>query len=230
MFTLVAISGAYGAGGSRVGRELAARLDVPFLDRAIPAAVAEALAVPLEEAAEFDGRIAKGWPERVLSGFLGQDTGAPTWLASESIASSDFMRATEEVLWEQARSGRGVILGRAGTYVLRDCADALRVRLDGPRELRVRQAMALEGIDEETAKRRLSQTDKAHAAYLGHFYGANPSDPTLYDLVLDSTAISLPACVELLAHAASQPLRLQAQRSAGLASGVAAADGARGQG
>ena len=46
---LVTISSAYGALGSEVGHAVAAELDVPFLDRAIPAEVAEQLAVPLAE-------------------------------------------------------------------------------------------------------------------------------------------------------------------------------------
>ncbi|MHB1469262.1 MAG: cytidylate kinase-like family protein [Solirubrobacteraceae bacterium] len=226
MIELVAISGAYGAGGSRVGRELADRLGVPFLDRAIPAAVAEALAVPLEEVVEHDGRISRGWPERILSGFLGQDTGAPTWLAGETMPSDEFKRATEEVLCAQARTGRGVILGRAATVVLRDRPEALRVRLDGPRELRILQASEIEGIDAATAKRRLDQTDKAHSAYVGHFYGADICDPTFYDLVLDSTAISLRCCVELIAHAATLPLRDGAPRAARR---LAGADGGVGE-
>jgi shikimate kinase len=52
--TLVALSASYGAGGSRVGPELAQRLDVPFVDRAIPTAVAERLRVPLDEAVAYD--------------------------------------------------------------------------------------------------------------------------------------------------------------------------------
>ncbi|MHB1538747.1 MAG: cytidylate kinase-like family protein [Solirubrobacteraceae bacterium] len=225
MIELVAISAAYGAGGSRIGRDLADRLGVPFLDRAIPAAVAEALAVPLEEAVEHDGRISRGWPERILSGFLGQDTGAPAWLAEDTMPSDEFRRATEEVLCAQARTGRGVLLGRAGAVLLRERTDVLRVRLDGPRELRVRQGSELEGIDEHTARRRLEQTDKAHAAYVGHFYGADICDPTLYDIALDSTAISLRCCVDLIAHAVSLPLRGATARGAsGLAGpgGVAA--------
>jgi cytidylate kinase len=33
------------------------------------------------------------------------------------------------------------------------------------------------------------------------FYGADIQDPSLYDLVLDSTALGLDACVELLVFA-----------------------------
>jgi cytidylate kinase-like protein len=42
------LSASYGAGGSVVGSLAAERLGVPFLDRAIPSAVAERLGVALE--------------------------------------------------------------------------------------------------------------------------------------------------------------------------------------
>ena len=43
MTRLIALSAAYGAGGSIIGPALADRLGVPFLDRAIPLAVADRL-------------------------------------------------------------------------------------------------------------------------------------------------------------------------------------------
>jgi cytidylate kinase len=65
----------------------------------------------------------------------------------------------------------------------------------------VRQAIWLEGIDEETARRRLRQQDRTHAAYARHFYGVDIDDPGLYHVALDSTAIALERCVELLEQA-----------------------------
>ncbi|HEY1688438.1 MAG TPA: cytidylate kinase-like family protein [Solirubrobacteraceae bacterium] len=210
MTSLITISGAYGAGGSHIGRELAERLHVPFLDRAIPARVAEELAVPLEEATQYDERVPTSWPERMLRSFIAPEAGAQTWLAGETITSVDFNRTAEKILLEQAASGKGVILGRAAMIVLRNQPNVLRVRLDGPLQARVQRAMALEDIDERTAEQRLHQTDKAHAAYVGHFYGADLYDCSLYDIVLDATALSYEDCVELLLHAASLPVRASA--------------------
>ena len=51
---VVALSASYGAKGGLVGSILAQRLGLPFLDRAIPAAVAAELAVPLDEALAHD--------------------------------------------------------------------------------------------------------------------------------------------------------------------------------
>src|SRR5438874_209402 len=117
---LVALSASYGAGGSRVGPALAERLDVPFLDRAIPFAVSERLDVVVEAAREHDERLGVGRLERILRSFIGQNVGAPVPLASEMTIYEDFRRATEEVLLTQAESGKGVILGRAAAIVLCD--------------------------------------------------------------------------------------------------------------
>ena len=72
------------------------------------------------------------------------------------------------------------------------------VRLDGPAERRVEQAMRLEGVDRATAARRLRQLDRTHASCLRHYYGANVHDPGLYHVLLDSTRIELEVRVELL--------------------------------
>jgi cytidylate kinase len=200
--TIVALSASYGAGGSRIGPAVAERLGVPFVDRAIPTAVAEHLSVPLDEAVAHDEQTAPSFIERMLGGFLGSDTGAPTPLPAQPMSGEDFRRATEEVLCRQAATGEGVILGRGGAVVLRDDPRALRVRLDGPVEQRVRQAIRLQNVDEQTARRTVKRLDRAHAAYVKQFYGVDVDDPTLYHLRIDSTAMPLDACVELIVVAA----------------------------
>jgi cytidylate kinase len=199
---LVALSASYGAGGSRVGPALAERLGVPFLDRAIPFAVSERLDVDLETAREHDERLGGGRLERILRGFIGQNVGAPVPIASEMTIDEDFRHATEEVLLAQAASGEGVILGRAAAIVLRDRPEVLRARLDGPADRRASQAAQLAGIGLDAAREALKRLDRAHAEYTRRFYGADICDPSLYDIVLDSTRIGLEECVELLEVAA----------------------------
>src|SRR5690349_21256314 len=54
---VVTISATYGAGGSVVGPAVAERLGVPFVDRAIPTAVAGRLAISLDEALHPDEQV-----------------------------------------------------------------------------------------------------------------------------------------------------------------------------
>jgi cytidylate kinase len=200
--TVIALSASYGAGGSVVGPELAERLGVPFLDRAIPIRVAAELDVPVDQAEAHDEEATESFLDRVLRGFIGTDVGVPAPVPAETYTSEDFRRATEAVLLEQAATGEGVILGRASVVVLREDPRVLRVRLDGPAERRVLQAMRIGEIDEETAKRSLQRIDRTHADYARQFYGADIRDPSLYHVILDSTAIAFEDCIELIALAA----------------------------
>jgi cytidylate kinase len=200
--TLVALSAAYGAGGSVIGPALAQRLDVPFVDRAIPLAVADRLEVPFDDAAAHDERVSGGWLERVLSHFMAGDPAAPMPLPADTISSDDFRRATEEVLLQQAATGDGVILGRGAVILLRDDPRALRVRLDGPVDHRIRLAMRIDRtLDREAAERTLRQFDRTHEAYFQQFYGVDIRDPTLYHLNVDSTAIGFDTSVDIVARA-----------------------------
>ena len=201
--TLITLSASYGAGGSQVGPELAERLGVEFLDRAIPTAVAERLTVPLADA-EANDEVVSGAVGRLLQQLapLGQAYGALV-LPPDQLRDEDaYRRATEEVIRAHAAEGRGVVLGRAGAVVLRGDPRALHVRLDGPHNRRVEQGMRVEGIDRGTAERRLEETDRAREAYVRHFYRLDPRDPSLYHLVIDSTAIPLGTCVDIVEAAA----------------------------
>jgi hypothetical protein len=64
--------------------------------------------------------------------------------------------------------------------------------------------MAHLGLDYENAARKQQRTDHERRAYVGHFYprAGALEDPRHYHLVLDSTAISLDTCIEIIARAA----------------------------
>ena len=199
---LIALSASYGAGGSVVGPRVAERLGVPFVDRAIPTAVAGKLDVPLSQALEHDENVGSTL-DRLLKHFAPLSATYASGPASEALMGGDpYHAATERVIAEHADSGRGVILGRACAVVLRERPEVVRVRLDGPAERRIRQAMRIQGVDEATARERMSQTDRAREAYMRHFYAADPHDCELFDLVIDSTALPLDTCVELIVVAA----------------------------
>jgi cytidylate kinase len=200
--TLVALSAAYGAGGSLVAPALAERLGVPFLDRAIPLAVAERLDVPVDDAVAHDDQPGAGRLERLLRGFVGGDTLAPAPVLPEGAWAEDFRDATEAELRRQAAAGEGVLLGRASVIVLRDHPRVLRARLDGPAQARLSQTVERWGLEPETARRAMHATDHAHADYARRFYGADLADPSLYHVVLDTTALDLDTAVEILAAAA----------------------------
>ena len=199
--TIVTVSAAYGAGGALVGPRLAERLDVPFLDRALPTEIAERLAIPLEEATARDESIGGVLSRMALRlAPIGLAFGAEA--APDAVDEETYRRTTEDVIREHAAAGALVVLGRAGALVLRDDPRPLHVRLDGPRERRVEQAMRLGGGDRAEVEKRLDETDRAREAYVRHFSRADPRDTGLYHLSIDSTAIPLETVVDLIEGAA----------------------------
>nr|WP_028646791.1 cytidylate kinase-like family protein [Nocardiopsis sp. CNT312] len=217
---VVTVSAAFGAGGAVVGPAVADRLGVPFLDRAIPAAVAAQIGCSLEEALRHDDRD-PGRLEHLLAGVarlplatLGGWDAPPSGTAGRDgrlLCDHEFVEETERVIGGFARTG-GVVLGRAAAVVLADHPAALHVRLDGDRRDRLRHARLLwdsgfgedgEGRrDEPPTPRALDDNDRARTAYVRRFYRADPASPSLYHMVLDGTVLSMFACVELVARAA----------------------------
>jgi hypothetical protein len=196
---LVTISSAFGALGGEVGRAVADELDVPFLDRAIPAEVAEQLAVPLAEAQTRDEALA-GFFERLLGTFvlMGGMYGGGLIPVADIPDEAAFLAATERIIRRHAASGSGVILGRAGMIVLAEHPHVVRVRLTGPLEARIEQAMRRYGLTEEEARRQARENDGARAAWVQRFYGRDVTDPSLYDLVIDATWFGVEDCVAVI--------------------------------
>jgi cytidylate kinase len=210
MASVVTLSASFGAGGSVVGPQVAERLGLPFLDRAIPVAVAEALAVPMAEVMAHDERRASGFGRlfaNLARAAALPDTEFGTVPSAARASLGDqpeqaFRDQTERVLHQVAETDGGVILGRAAAIVLADHAESLHVRLDGPLEGRVRRAVGLEGVDEEKARKLAAETDRAREAYVKHFYKCDARDARHYHVVLDSTVLDLDTCVDVVVTAA----------------------------
>ncbi|MBO2448116.1 cytidylate kinase-like family protein [Actinomadura barringtoniae] len=226
---VVTISATFGAGGSTVGPAVAERLGLPFIDRAVPATVAAEIGCTLEEALAHDGRTESGIG-RILAGAARLPNvslaGMDIYLPDRTILpEEEFVTRTEQVITRAVDADGGVLLGRAGAVLLADHPHALHVRLDGDRERRLERARTdLQGAESEAGagpgeppnagatretvtsqgdlKRMLDDNDRARAAYVKHFYGADPADPRLYHLVIDSTRLPGAAVVELVVAAA----------------------------
>jgi hypothetical protein len=199
---VVTISAAYGAAGAEVAPAVAERLGLPFHDRAIPAQVAGRLGVSVAEAEANDETVVRGLWRLVASlGTMPDPVGGvlPTSSLPDARA---YRQQTERVLAEIADGAGGVVLGRAGALVLRDRPDVLHVRLDGPREQRLRAAVERSGRTADEVRREMEANDRTREAYVRHFYRCDPAEARHYHLVIDSTAVPVDTVVELVVTAA----------------------------
>jgi cytidylate kinase len=198
---LITVSASYGAGGSVVAPALAERLGLPFLQRVTTSEGHVAEPGPCDE--QLSTEEVKVTPvHRLLAHFTQAMPTGPTQSPPSTHHQDQHLRGHGEAgIHRVLAAGGGVILGRAAAVVLGKDR-GFHVRLDGPAGRRFVQGAAIEGISEEEARVRLRAADRARTAYVRRLYRADPADPALYHLVIDSTAMPLETVIELILAAA----------------------------
>jgi cytidylate kinase len=212
---IVTVAALYGAGGSVIGPRVAERLGVRFLDRAIPAAVAERAGVREEAMSDVDDE-----PQSLndrLAGIIGRAAtplGASGQVERLDLQQRQLRAEIEDFLADASRSG-GVVLGRGGAVVLASIPGALHVHLGGDRKARIQRVKELNGIDRETASRRVKANDRARRSYVESTYGIDGGNPSLYHLMIDAIALGVDVCVDLIVAASESRIRHPAASGAG---------------
>ena len=188
MRRIITISARYGAGGSIVGPGVADALGFPFFDRAIPQTAAPSDGVPADE------RTGGLWV-RVLEAFAQMPADPSSGMLPVG-GDASLRSSAEEQLRRFLAGDRGVVLGWASAVVV---TDGFHVRLDGPPDARLHQAMAIDGdLTEAEARRQLRDTDRIRSLYWRRLYGREFTDMDPYHLVIDSTAVDLATVTELI--------------------------------
>lgn len=204
---VVTLSASYGARGDKVGRAVADRLQLPFIDRAVPtSAAARELGLPADVGESLDGHTPGLW-ERIASAFanVAMPSGPDVVSAEVPVTPEQFGAANKAELQRVADTTGAVVLGRAGMVALGGRPDVLCVRLDGPVEARIAQVVGL-GIAEDKARQGQREVDSAREAYARVFFNARQDDQRLYHLILDSTVLTVETCADIIVMAARDRL------------------------
>ncbi len=139
--------------------------------------------------------IARQLCDRLGYRYLDKDLMASLGAQAGSVALvQNFIRGTHG-------QGGAVILGRGGQVALRDMPDVLHVRVVAPLEIRIRRTQESEGLTADEAREQVSVSDQASAGYVKHYYNADPADPSLYDLVINTSKITPVVAADLVIQA-----------------------------
>ncbi|HVQ23086.1 MAG TPA: cytidylate kinase-like family protein [Candidatus Saccharimonadia bacterium] len=210
---VITLSRQFGAGGAPIGRTLAGRFSVPFLDREIVAAAAERAGIPESDAEGYDERMPGLW-QRLATAF---STSAPEVAVPAAALETTVSPAigerlfalTQSIIEEAAAGGGVVILGRGAGFILAGRPDVLRVHLhasivDRLRYLtsRVEDLPADARPDEASLRDLCRSVDSARATYLRRRFDVDWMDARNYDLALDTGRLGLARSIEIIESAA----------------------------
>lgn len=188
---IITISREFGSGGRTIGKEVAAKLDVPCYDQELIEKIAgQSGFAPayIQEQGEYAVRA--GWLSNALAsrfsnGLTSQDQ---LWLIQR------------KVILELAEKGPCVIVGRCADYILREEADCLTAFIHADMQKRAERIVQVYGERAETPEKRLRDKDKRRAAYYQFYTDMTWGDARHYDVALDSGVFGIEKCVSTLVH------------------------------
>ena len=118
---------------------------------------------------------------------------APT-LDTTGVSTATACKVLRELLNEESY----ICVGRAADFVLRDKPNVLTVYVDAPYDWRVEREMKRQGIGSSQAKHYIDKLDRYRESYYKYHTGRQWKRVENYDLCLDSAAVGLDNCVELI--------------------------------
>ncbi len=112
--------------------------------------------------------------------------------------SEKYITAVDETLDELARQGNVIIVGRGANLALLSHRNVFNLRLVADFTIRVKRVMAREKISEADVRRRITEMDYAREAYYRYLYNVMPDDPAIYDMVVNTSRVTLEEAASMI--------------------------------
>ncbi len=174
----ITISRQLGTGGAEIARQVAERLGYKLHDTASIDHVAKEMGF-IENVAGTD--------ERTPSFFKRYFTHKPAITQAR----------LNSVIYELAKHGDGVFLGRGGHILLKSFSCAMHLRIIASKDKRAERLLE-QGFSRHSALRYIEQSDRERAGFIKYAFGREWDDPGLYDVLLNMDKLSTALAVDTI--------------------------------
>ena len=221
---VVTISSQFGAGARDVGRRVADRIGLQYVDQAVLVDAARQLGVTVRRIAEHDERtdslkdrlsdfLQRALERSAVGGNVDPLMGAGNleMMLSQSyqevldqtsagsvINDRSYLETITGIITDLAARGDVVIMGRGSQMILRGNPDTVHIQCVAEDAIRLQRVMQWEGLSEEDALRRMDDFNRSRADFHKKFWKADVWETTLYDLVVNTRYLSYDAVAELV--------------------------------
>ena len=223
--TVITIDGNMGCGGRDLGIELAKQLKFDYLDRWILIETAQRLGATVDVLSQKEAqtgnineklsKVIKNLLERsALVGAGGDPSFGPginAILAHQSqkyddspitnvhdLDDEDFIEATKQVIIDFAAIGNSVIVGRGGCFILKDNSQVIHLGVVALKNDRISRIESRHHMDYKEATTFVAESDTGRAAFMTKYFGNTFIDPYLYDIVINTSKISISNAAKIL--------------------------------
>ena len=190
--SVITISRESGSGGTILAEKLANELAFNLFHREVIQEMAES--------ANISTRIVETLDEKGLS--MLEDSVA-AMIRDRHLWPDELLRYLMKVIGTIGKHGQSVIVGRGAQFILPQ-DENLKVRVIAPLAVRISTVAHELNMSESEAQKMILRTDSDRRSFSRKYFYADVTDPLNYDLVINTTRMSIDAAVKSIIAALNQ--------------------------
>ena len=195
----VTIARQLGSGGTYIGRLIADRLNLRYVDREVLHRAAEALGLEAAEVAAREERISPLWQRLFGAWRLGPPDGPYTPPPLRQFSDKQLFDKETEIMTGIADEGDCVIIGRGGVHVLRRHPGMFNVLCTAPMRYRVERVMKVYQVgSQEAARAMIQESDQMRKRCFAKMTGYDWTCADNYHLCIDTSLMSLAETADMI--------------------------------
>ena len=215
---VITIRGQFGSGAPDIGKKVAARLHIDYVDREIIAETAARLNYPEQKIEKQEmppatifrrikDALEHSYPVVSSAGGINMPV---IYLPPSEIPLDDpsYLAGLESVIKKLAADKSIVIRGRGSQFILKDYPGVLHVMVIAPLEIRSERVMTALKLDEKAARHEINRFDSSRHEFVKRYFKADLEDPLNYHLVINTKNLDFEDAASIIISASS--LRRQA--------------------
>ena len=175
-----------GSGGRPIAKLVAQRMEFEYYDDRLLEEIAKSTKIKKRVLEQIDEK-GRSMIQDVTQSLLNPDY----------VSDVKYMRELIKVILTLGYKGHSVILGRGANFVLPE-GKGLRVRITAPYRVRLQRAIYYETKTLEQAEMTVLGIEKDRREFIRQYFNKDITDPKYYDLVLNTTFLSLEDAAEII--------------------------------
>ncbi len=194
---VITIARGFGSGGRDIGMRLSKELGIPCYDRQIITMASDKSGIDesifLETDEKLRGKYIANWLRRIPVDNVIEPT------EKDFVSDINLFNIQAQIIRGLARTESCIIIGKCADYILRKYPNVISIYIEATRDECVKSIKEKMHVSTERANQLIHSTDKNRAKYYNYYTGGEDwTNPTNYDLVLNSGRIGREKCVELI--------------------------------
>jgi cytidylate kinase len=183
---VITVSREPGTGGSEIARTLSRDLKMDLVGAQIIQKIAESADISMKVVESLDEK---------------ETTIRDHWLSSlfktRHLWPDQYLFHLTKVIGTFGRQGNIIIVGRGAQYILPP-EDTFRLRFIAPMEVKIQNVMRYSDSTRQEAEKYVIKTDSDRRAYLRKYFNADVTDPSHYDMVINTGKLGIDTSVEAI--------------------------------